>query len=53
MNKIKISYTGKDDLLKKRIKASIEKKKLINEYIREGKDLSELHEKGIKFNTPL
>ena len=53
MSKIKIIYTENNSILDKRVKASIKKKNLINEYIRENKNLKKLNDKGIKFRMPV
>jgi len=53
MNKVKVTYTETNPSFSKRIKAMVDKKKIINEYIRNGKDLSKLNEKGIKLKFPL
>ena len=53
MNTIKITYKEKNPSINKRIIASIDKKKIINEFIREGKDLNKLNDKGIKLKLPL
>ena len=53
MKTIRVTYSSKNTSFDKRIKASIEKKKLINKYIREAKDLKELNDSGIKFKQPV
>ena len=53
MPKIKVTYHENNPSINKRIDTSIEKKKIINSYIREGKDLKELNDKGIKLKQPI
>ncbi len=53
MGTIRITYTEKNPSINKRIIASIDKKKIINKFIREGKDLKKLNDKGIKLKLPL
>lgn len=53
MSTIRITYTEKNPIINARIKVSIDKKKEINECIREGKDLKKLNDKGIKFRMPI
>ena len=53
MSTVRITYTDKNSSIDKRIIASIDKKKIINKFIREGKELKNLNDKGIKLKMPL
>ena len=53
MPTIKIHIKKANKTLIDVIKTSIEKKKLINKYIKEGKNLKDLNDRGIKFRQPL
>ena len=53
MSTIRITYNEKNPSVNKRIEATIEKKKIINKFIREGKDLKKLNDRGIKLKMPL
>lgn len=50
---LRTTYTENNPSIKKRIVTSIDKKKIINKFIREGKDLKKLNDKGIKLKFPL
>jgi len=53
MSTVKITYTASNSSIKKRVVASVKKKKIINEFIREGKDLTKLNDRGIILRMPL
>jgi len=53
MSTVRITYNENNPSITRKIEASADKKKIINDYIRKGKDLKELDGKGIKLKLPL
>ncbi len=53
MTSFKKTYKSSNPAVNKKIALIVEKKKIVNTYIREGKDLKTLNDKGIKLKLPL
>ena len=53
MTSFKKTYKSDNPAVNKKIALIVEKKKIVNKYIREGKDLKMLNEQGIKLKQPL